>query len=149
MRELQNVMERLAVLTRDSRIRFGGLSTEIRQCESWIANVRLRFPDEEIDLEEIEKEIVLQALDKHGRNWTRGQLFKHQPENAHLEWRSSPGSSNLRGRRVGRMRGLHKSKIKPIETRAALLLTRSIPLSAMHMQTSQVVSPFLPSRSLK
>ncbi len=67
MRELQNVMERLAVLTRASRIRFGGLSTEIRQCE-WIANVRLKFPDEEIDLEEIEKEIGLQALDKHGWN---------------------------------------------------------------------------------
>jgi two-component system NtrC family response regulator len=75
VRELQNVMERLAVLTRDGRIRSEDLPAEIRQCESRIANIQLKLPDEGIDLEEIEKEILVQALEKHGWNQTRAATY--------------------------------------------------------------------------
>jgi DNA-binding NtrC family response regulator len=51
VRELQNVMERMAVLTRNGRIQSEDLPAEIRQCESRIANIFLKLPDEGIDLE--------------------------------------------------------------------------------------------------
>ncbi len=75
VRELQNVMERLAVLTRDGRIQSDDLPAEIRQSESRIANISLKLPDEGIDLEEIEKEILVQALEKHGWNQTRAASY--------------------------------------------------------------------------
>jgi DNA-binding NtrC family response regulator len=75
VRELQNVMERMVVLTRDGKILFEDLPAEVRQCESRIANILLKLPDEGIDLEEIEKEILLQALEKHGWNQTRAASY--------------------------------------------------------------------------
>jgi two-component system NtrC family response regulator len=75
VRELQNVMERLAVLTRNGRIQSEDLPAEIRQCESRVANIFLKLPDEGIDLEEIEKEILVQALEKHGWNQTRAATY--------------------------------------------------------------------------
>jgi two-component system NtrC family response regulator len=75
VRELQNVMERMAVLTRNGRIQSEDLPAEIRQCESRIANIFLKLPDEGIDLEEIEKEILVQALEKHGWNQTRAATY--------------------------------------------------------------------------
>jgi two-component system NtrC family response regulator len=75
VRELQNVMERLAVLTHDGRVRSEDLPAEIRQGESRIANIRLTLPDEGIDLEEIEKDILVQALEKHGWNQTRAATY--------------------------------------------------------------------------
>jgi two-component system NtrC family response regulator len=75
VRELQNVMERMAVLTRNGRIQSEDLPAEIRQCESRIANIFLKLPDEGIDLEEIEKEILVQSLEKHGWNQTRAAAY--------------------------------------------------------------------------
>jgi DNA-binding NtrC family response regulator len=75
VRELQNVIERLAVLAKDNVIRDEHLPPEIRHSESRIANINLRLPEEGIDLEEIEKEILLQALEKTGWNQTQAAKY--------------------------------------------------------------------------
>jgi two-component system NtrC family response regulator len=75
VRELQNVIERLAVLAKDSEVRLEDLPSEIRQPESRVANISLKLPDEGIDLEEVEKEILLQALEKHGWNQTQAAKY--------------------------------------------------------------------------
>jgi two-component system, NtrC family, response regulator len=75
VRELQNVMERLAVLAKSKLIQPEDLPSEICQSESRIANIKLNLPEEGIDLEEIEKEILLQALERN--NWNQTQAAKY------------------------------------------------------------------------
>ncbi len=75
VRELQNVMERLAVLAKETVIRDEHLPAEIRRSESRIANINLKLPEEGVDLEEIEKEILLQALEKNGWNQTQAAKY--------------------------------------------------------------------------
>lgn len=75
IRELQNVMERTSVLAKGNTIGTEQLPPEIRRFESRIASINLKLPDEGIDLEEIEKEILLQALEKH--NWNQTQAAKY------------------------------------------------------------------------
>lgn len=75
VRELQNVIERVSVLAKDSEITVEQLPSEIRSADSRIANINLKLPEEGIDLEEIEKEILLQALERH--NWNQTQAAKH------------------------------------------------------------------------
>jgi two-component system NtrC family response regulator len=70
VRELQNVIERISVLTKEDRIGLASLPPEINRAEPRIASVNLKLPDEGIDLEAIEKEILLLALEKHGWNQT-------------------------------------------------------------------------------
>jgi len=66
VRELQNVIERLSVLARNKVIHTGSLPEEVRNADSRVTIIGLKLPDEGIDLEEVEKEILLQALEKHG-----------------------------------------------------------------------------------
>lgn len=68
VRELQNVIERVSVLARSEKIGADDLPSEIRISSSRIANISLKLPEEGIDLEQIEKEILLQALEKHSWN---------------------------------------------------------------------------------
>ena len=75
IRELQNVIERVSVLAKDNTIRADQLPPDIRRSESRIANVNLKLPEEGIDLEEIEKEILLQALEKYGWNQTQAAKY--------------------------------------------------------------------------
>lgn len=75
VRELQNVIERLAVLAKDNLIRVETLPDELRRAESRIASIGLKLPEDGIDLEEVEKEILLQALEKHGWNQTQAAKY--------------------------------------------------------------------------
>jgi two-component system NtrC family response regulator len=75
VRELQNVIERVAVLSKDQKIGRDDLPLDVRRSESHIANISLKLPEEGIDLEEVEKEILLQALEKH--NWNQTQAAKY------------------------------------------------------------------------
>jgi two-component system NtrC family response regulator len=70
VRELENVMERLVVLGKGAVIRPEHLPPEIRQAKRRVANVALELPDEGISLEEVEKEILLRALEKYNGNQT-------------------------------------------------------------------------------
>jgi two-component system NtrC family response regulator len=75
VRELQNVIERLAVLSKDNLIRVENLPEEVRRAESRVASIGLKLPEEGIDLEEVEKEILLQALEKHAWNQTQAAKY--------------------------------------------------------------------------
>ena len=75
VRELQNVIERVFVLAKNDRIAASDLPPEICRSGSRIANISLKLPEEGIDLEEVEKEILLQALEKHG--WNQSQAAKY------------------------------------------------------------------------
>jgi DNA-binding NtrC family response regulator len=75
VRELQNVIERLAVLAKDNLIHVETLPEEIRRAESRVASIGLKLPEEGIDLEEVEKEILLQALERHSWNQTHAAKY--------------------------------------------------------------------------
>ena len=75
VRELQNVIERVSVLAKSDRIGAADLPSEIIRAESRIASIDLELPDEGIDFEAIEKEILLLALEKHGWNQTQAAKY--------------------------------------------------------------------------
>ena len=75
VRELQNVIERVSVLTRSDKIGAEELPPEIRISSSRIANISLKLPEEGIDLEQVEKEILLQALQRH--SWNQSQAARY------------------------------------------------------------------------
>ncbi|MEW6734397.1 MAG: sigma-54 dependent transcriptional regulator [Acidobacteriota bacterium] len=71
VRELQNTIERLVVLARNEIISGDDLPQEIKQIRSSAGSIAIVLPEDGIDLEEIEKEIIRQALEKHMGNQTR------------------------------------------------------------------------------
>ena len=75
VRELENVIEHLVVLGKGELIRAKHLPAEIREAKPRIANVALELPEGGISLEEVEKEILLQALERH--NWNQSRAAKY------------------------------------------------------------------------
>lgn len=75
VRELENVIEHAVVLGRSDVIRGEDLPPHIRQAKSRVTSISLKLPDEGIDLEEVEKEILVQALDKHQWNQTHAARY--------------------------------------------------------------------------
>jgi DNA-binding NtrC family response regulator len=75
VRELENAVERLVVLAKSDLIGAGDLPPEIRAPESRIAAIDLKLPDEGISLEEVEKELLVRALEKHGWNQTHAARY--------------------------------------------------------------------------
>jgi DNA-binding NtrC family response regulator len=75
VRELENVVERLVVLAKGETIQESELPTEIRRAESRIAAIDLRLPDEGISLEEVERELLVRALEKHAWNQTKAAKY--------------------------------------------------------------------------
>ena len=75
VRELENTVERLVVLRKGASITPEQLPREIRQAKPRVANVALELPEEGISLEEVEKEILLRALEKTKWNQTRAAKY--------------------------------------------------------------------------
>ena len=75
VRELENVMEHVVVLGKEDIIRPEHLPPDIRQRTSRVANISLKLPEEGLDLEEVEKEILLQALEKHDWHQTKAARY--------------------------------------------------------------------------
>ena len=75
IRELENVIERLVVLGKSNALREEDLPDEIRRTESRVASIGLKLPEEGIDLEGVEKELLLRALEKHGWNQTQAAKY--------------------------------------------------------------------------
>ncbi len=63
------------VLADDSKISEEDLPTEIKQAKASISNFLFALPESGIDLEEIEKEIIYQALEKN--NWNQTHTAKY------------------------------------------------------------------------
>lgn len=75
VRELQNVIERLVVLATGYVINEPDLPEEIRRTEARIGSINLRLPEEGINLDAVEKELLLRALEKHKWNQTRAARY--------------------------------------------------------------------------
>jgi DNA-binding NtrC family response regulator len=68
IRELENTIERIVILSHGDEIGVDDLPAEVRTgaCVSATASSRFTLPDEGIDLEEVELDLLRQALDRSG-----------------------------------------------------------------------------------
>jgi len=71
IRELQNVIERALILSQGDPITPAHLPKELLQSGSGRAKLKIEIPDEGISLEEVEKELIREALKKAGGNQTK------------------------------------------------------------------------------
>jgi two-component system NtrC family response regulator len=77
IRELENVIERALVLDRDGALALDDLPERLRGSEQRIGNLRIELPDEGIALEDVERDLLLAALEKHEWNQTRAAAYLH------------------------------------------------------------------------
>jgi DNA-binding NtrC family response regulator len=75
VRELKHTVERLAVITESNVVNASDLPENLTATTGSAANVLIQLPDDGIDLEEVEREILRQALEKHGGNQTRAAQY--------------------------------------------------------------------------
>ena len=75
VRELKHTVERLAVIAESDAVDVRDLPENLTATTGSAANVLIQLPDDGIDLEEIESEILRQALEKHGGNQTRAAQY--------------------------------------------------------------------------
>ena len=75
VRELKNTVERLVVLTRGDCVNAEDLPDEIKNIRTAAGSLSFDLPVDGIDLEEFEKEIIRQALEKNGWNQSRAAKY--------------------------------------------------------------------------
>ena len=75
IRELENVVERALVLDRDGLLGLDDLPDRLKAKGQRIGNLRIELPDEGISLEDVERELLLAALEKHNWNQTRAAAY--------------------------------------------------------------------------
>ena len=75
VRELENVMERASILTRGDTITPADLPEKLSKRTAGAAGVLLNLPDDGVSLEELEKALIIKALDKHKGNQTRAAEY--------------------------------------------------------------------------
>ncbi|MDQ3652522.1 MAG: sigma 54-interacting transcriptional regulator, partial [Acidobacteriota bacterium] len=76
VRELENTVERMVVLAKGETLTLEDLPEGMRQgATQHAANVLLSLPPEGLSLEEVEREIIRQALLMHGGNQTRAARY--------------------------------------------------------------------------
>ncbi|MBS1806667.1 MAG: sigma-54-dependent Fis family transcriptional regulator [Acidobacteria bacterium] len=75
VRELKHTIERLAVISDADEITVNDLPENLTAETSHAANVLLQLPEDGIDLEEVEREILRQALEKNEWNQTHAASY--------------------------------------------------------------------------
>jgi DNA-binding NtrC family response regulator len=75
VRELENVIQRASVLRRGETISVADLPDKLRNEKMSVENIILNLPDEGISLEELEKNLIVKALEKHKNNQTRAAEY--------------------------------------------------------------------------
>ena len=75
IRELENIIERLVVLTRDGEISVLDLPEHVRREHQSVDTLNLEMPPQGISLEAVEKELMLRALQKF--NWNQTHAAKY------------------------------------------------------------------------
>ena len=70
VRELENTIEQMVILARGDIITVEDLPEQIRQPPGHAANLLLRFPPEGLSIEQVERDIIQQALEMHSGNRT-------------------------------------------------------------------------------
>ena len=71
VRELESVIERTLLLSEGDVIRFEDLPAAVRMGSRPRSGIPIEIPEEGLDLEELERTLILRALDKSGGNVTR------------------------------------------------------------------------------
>lgn len=75
VRELRNVMERAVILESENKLHVSDLPIEIRELEEETETIELKgqvvLPDEGVSLEKVEKQLIVQALQKVDNNKTK------------------------------------------------------------------------------
>jgi DNA-binding NtrC family response regulator len=75
VRELENVMERASILKRGDTITTVDLPEKLSRRAAGAAGILLNLPDDGLSLEELEKDLIIKALDKHKGNQTRAAEY--------------------------------------------------------------------------
>jgi two-component system NtrC family response regulator len=75
VRELENVVESAVVLSKSEELKPNDLPENVRRHKSRIAKIYLDIPDEGISLEEVEKELLVKALEKAAGNQSKAARF--------------------------------------------------------------------------
>src|SRR5512143_178278 len=75
VRELENSIERASVLRRGEAITAAELPDKLRKEKASVGNIILNLPDEGISLEDLEKNLIVKALEKHKGNQTRAAEY--------------------------------------------------------------------------
>lgn len=75
VRELENHLERLVVFNRTGTILPEDLPAQIRRPPKVLGRIRLELPDEGFSLEELERDILAAALERHGGNQSRAARY--------------------------------------------------------------------------
>ncbi len=75
VRELENTIERLVVFSRDVRVDVKDLPEEILNPQVTVGNAVLHVPPEGVSMAQVEKELVLTALERNQWNQTRAASF--------------------------------------------------------------------------
>jgi DNA-binding NtrC family response regulator len=75
VRELENVIQRASVLRRGESITAADLPEKLKREKMSVENIILNLPDEGISLEDLEKNLIVKALEKHKNNQTRAAEY--------------------------------------------------------------------------
>jgi len=75
VRELENVIQRASVLRRGRTITAADLPDKLRLEKMSVENIILNLPDGGVSLEELEKNLIIKALEKHQGNQTRAAAY--------------------------------------------------------------------------
>jgi two-component system NtrC family response regulator len=75
VRELENAIERASVLKRGDTITPADLPDKLRKEQTSVENIILNLPDEGISLEDLEKKLIIRALERHKGNQTRAAEY--------------------------------------------------------------------------
>ncbi len=75
VRELENVVQRASVLKRGDAITAEDLPDKLKKEKMSVENIILNLPDEGVSLEDLEKNLILKALERHKGNQTRAAEF--------------------------------------------------------------------------
>jgi len=75
VRELENSIERASVLRRGEAITPAELPDKLRKEKASVGNIILNLSDEGISLEDLEKTLIIKALEKHKGNQTRAAEY--------------------------------------------------------------------------
>lgn len=109
VRELENVVERMLVLRKGNIVLPEHLPAEVREQKARVAKVALELPEEGIDLEEVEKEILLQALQKHNWNQTHAARYLNISRKT-LIYRMEKFGIHEPEHSIGEARSLHRNE---------------------------------------
>jgi DNA-binding NtrC family response regulator len=75
VRELENVIERASVLKRGALITRDELPEKLKKEKPGVEDIILNLPERGISLEDLEKSLIIKALDKHKGNQTRAAEY--------------------------------------------------------------------------